>query len=99
MTIESKRLDDMREGVLDRMEAGRRVVHYVTLAAALLEAAMLAACIILVDWSDRTQVLLFLIFILSYFIIMLGMFALGAHVTSATARILAVLETRADEPS
>src|SRR5688500_17417337 len=99
MTIETKRLDEMREGVLDRMETGRRVVQYLTLAAALLEAAMLAACIMLVDWSDRTQVLLFLIFILRYFIIMLGMVALAAHVTSATGRILAVLDPRPDEPS
>ena len=99
MTIESQRLDEVREGVLDRMETGRRVVQYLTLAAALLEAAMLAACIMLVDWSDRTQVLLFLIFILSYFIIVLGMVALAAHVTSATGRILAVLDPRPDEPS
>jgi hypothetical protein len=97
MTIESKRLDEVREGVLDRMETGRRVVHYVTGAAALLEVAMLAACIMLVDWSDRTQILWFLIFILSYFIIMLGMVALAGHVSSATARILAVLDTRPDE--
>jgi len=99
MTTESQRLDEAREGVLDRMETGRRLVHYGTGAAALLELAMLAACIVLVDWGDRGQVLLFLIFILSYFIIMLGMLALAGHVTSATARILAALDSRADEAS
>ncbi len=99
MTIESQRLDEARGHVLDRMETGRRLVAYGTGAAALLEVAMLAACIMLVDWGDRTQILLFLIFILSYFILMLGLVALAGHVTSATARILAALDPRLDEPS
>lgn len=99
MTTESQRLDEARGRVLDSMEAGRRMVGYGTGAAALLEVAMLVACIMLVDWGDRTQVLLFVIFILSYFIIVLGMLALAGHVTSATARILAVLDSRADEAS
>jgi len=99
MTTESQRLDKARGRVLDSLEAGRRMVTYGTGAAALLEVAMLVACIVLVDWGDRTQVLLFVIFILSYFIIVLGMLALAGHVTSATARILAVLDSRADEAS
>ena len=97
MTIDQERLDKARESVLDRMETGQKMVRIGTGAAALLELAMLAACIVLVDWGDRTQVLLFVIFILSYFILVMGMFALAGHVTSATARILAVLDTRADE--
>jgi len=99
MTTESQRLDKARGRVLDSMEAGRRMVSYGTGAAALLEVAMLVACIMLVDWGDRTQVLLFVIFILSYFILVLGMLALAGHVTSATARILAALDSRADEAS
>ena len=94
MGQEQERLDRMREGVLDRMEAGQRFVRFVLGVAALLEAAMLIACILLVDWSDRTQVLLFVIFILSYFIVMLGMVMLGGHVTSSTARVLAALDAR-----
>ncbi len=99
MTTESQRLDQIRGRVLDRMEAGQQLVKYGTLAAALLEAAMLAACMMLVDWSNRTQVLLFVIFIVSYLILVLGMLALAGHMTSSTARILAVLEPRTDEPS
>lgn len=99
MTQEAQSLDRARERVLDRMETGRRLVRFGTGAAALLEVAMLIACIVLVDWSDRTQVLLFLIFILSYFILVLGMVALAGHVTSATGRILAVLDPHTDERS
>ncbi len=97
MTTESQRLDKARGHVLDRMEAGRRLMSFGMGAAALLELAMLAACIVLVDWGDRTQVLLFLIFILSYFILVLGMLALAGHVTAATGRILAALDPH--EPS
>ena len=89
-----ERLDRMREGVLDRMESSQRLVRFGLGAAALLEAAMLIACILLVDWGDRTQLLLFVIFILSYFIIMLGMVTLAAHVTNVAGRILAALEAR-----
>ena len=94
MPSESERLDRARASVLDRMETGQRVMRIATGAAAILELAMLAACILLVDWGERSQVLLFLIFILSYFILVLGMMALAGHVTSATARILAVLDSR-----
>lgn len=94
MAIQDERLDSIREGVLDRMEAAQRLVRFGLGAAALLELAMLAACILLVDWGDRTQVLLFVIFILSYFIIMLGMVTLAGHVTTATGRILAALDAR-----
>jgi hypothetical protein len=94
MASQQDRLDTIREGVLDRMETGQRLVRFGAGAAAVLELAMLVACILLVDWTDRTQMLLFVIFILSYFIIMLGMLMLAGHVTSAAARILAALEVR-----
>jgi hypothetical protein len=90
-------LDKAREDVLDRMEAGQRLINFATGAAGLLELGMLVACILLVDWSDRTQVLLFLIFILSYFILVLCMLALAGHVSRSTARVLAVLEARQEE--
>ncbi|WP_310468975.1 hypothetical protein [Sphingomonas sp.] len=97
MAQDQAALDAARGRVLDTMESGRRLTNFVTGAAALLEIALLIACILLVDWGDRTQVLLFVIFILSYFIIMLGMLGLAGHVTSATARILAALDPHGDE--
>ena len=94
MANEFERLDRARESVLDRMERGRKLVRIGIGTAAILELAMLVACILLVDWGNREQVLLLLIFLLSYFILVLGMLALAGHMTSATARILAVLEAR-----
>ena len=86
------RLDEARGKVLDRMESGQKLMNVAVGAAAVLELGMLVACILLVDWGNRTQVLLFLIFILSYFIVMLGMVTLAGHVTTSTGRILAALD-------
>ena len=94
MDNDRKRFDEVRTGVLDKMEAGDRLIRFVMGAGAVLELAMLAACILLVDWGDRQQVLLFAIFLLSYFILVLGLLGLAAHVTKSTARILAVLAAR-----
>jgi hypothetical protein len=94
MSNADDKLDRARGRVLDRMENGQRLIELATGAAALLEVGMLVACILLVDWSDRTQVLLFLIFILNYFILVLCMFALAGHVSRSTARVLAVLEAQ-----
>ncbi|HEY0325880.1 MAG TPA: hypothetical protein VGC46_07885 [Allosphingosinicella sp.] len=91
------RLDQARGHVLDRMESGDRMFNFALSAASILELGMLVACILLVDWSDRTQVLLFVIFILSYFILVLCMVALAGHVTRSTARVLAVIEALRDE--
>jgi hypothetical protein len=88
------RLDEARGRVLDRMESGQRLINLAIGAAGMLEVGMLVACILLVDWGDRTQVLLFLIFILSYFILVLGMLALAGHVSRSTGRILTVLEAQ-----
>jgi hypothetical protein len=93
------RLDRVRGQVLDRMETGQRLISVAVGAATVLELGMLVACILLIDWSNRTQVLLFLIFILSYFIIVLCMLALAGHVTRSTVRVLAVLQTQLGKES
>jgi hypothetical protein len=93
------RLDRVRGQVLDRMESGQRLINVALGGATVLELGMLVACILLIDWNNRTQVLLFLIFILSYFIIVLCMLALAGHVTRSTARVLAVLQAQMSKES
>ena len=94
MGQDNGRLDEARGRVLDRMEQGQKLITVAACAAGMLEAAMLAACFLLVEWSDRTQVLLFVIFVLSYFILVLCMVALAGHVSRSTGRVLAVLEAQ-----
>ena len=65
----------------------------VRLSAAGIEALMIVLALWLVDWSNRTHVLVFVMSVLGYTIVVLGLVALGAHVSRASSRIVAVLET------
>ena len=85
-------LDAVRASVLDRMERGQRVVRGAILVAALLEATLFAVAIVYVDWKDRTQVLLFLLSVVGYSIVALGLIALGGHVSRSVGRVLAALD-------
>ena len=81
-------LDTIRQGVLDRIERHDRNVQLAIIAAAVFEALLLAVAFKLVDWSDRTQVIIVLMSALTYTTIALGLIALGAHVSRAAARVL-----------
>lgn len=91
------KLDEARKSVLDQMEAGRRQVNIGFAIFAVLELALLVSCVLLVDWGDRTQVLLLVIFVLSYLMLANGFFILAGHVTRATGRVLAVLAAQQEE--
>jgi len=91
------RLDKAREGVLDQMDAGNRQVKIGFAIFAVLELALLLACAFLVEWGDSTQVMLLVIFVLSYLMLANGFFILAGHVTRSTGRILAVLDAQRDE--
>lgn len=95
--MEQDRLDRAREGVLDQAEAGRKMMNLGFAAAAALELALLVACAMLVDWNNGTQVMLLVIFILSYAMLSMGLFILAGHVTRSTGRILSVLEAQRAE--
>ena len=88
-------VDAIREGVVRRMEQQARTVRIAVLGAAGIEALMLGIAINLIDWKDRTHVLLLVFSVLGYTIVLLGLAALGAHVSRASNRIVAVLETMA----
>ena len=86
-------VDAIREGVVRRMEQQAQTVRLAVLGAAGIEALMLGIAITLIDWKDRTHVLLLVFSVLGYTIVLLGLAALGAHVSRASNRIVAVLET------
>ena len=85
--------DDIRTGVLKRMEDQATVVRVATLGAAAVEALMLGLALWLIDWKDRTHILMFVMAVLGYTIVVLGLVALGAHVSRACNRVVAVIET------
>ena len=82
----------MRESVLDRLERHARNVRLAVFGAAAVEALLIAIAIVKLDFSNRFEVIVFLLFVLSYSIVALGLVALGAHVSRVGDRVLAALE-------
>jgi hypothetical protein len=85
------RKDDVAS-VLDRMEHYERTKRLAIIAAAAVEAALLAVALVKVNWRDDTQLLLFIFAVLGYTIIVLGLVAVGAHVSRVGARVVAALD-------
>jgi len=85
-------LDTMRAGVLDRIERHARNVRFAIMAAALAEAALMAIALLKLDFSNRFEVVVFVLFVLTYTVIGLGLIALGAHVSRIGDRVLAAIE-------
>ena len=85
-------LDAIRESVLDRMERDARNVKLAVLTGAALEAVLGITALRLVDWHDRTQVLVLVVGALIYSILVLGLIALGAHTSRSVGRVLAALD-------
>lgn len=85
-------VDDIREGALRRIERQAAMVRAAILGAVAIEALALGLALWLVDWKDRTHVLIFVMGVLGYTIIVLGLAALGSHVSRACNRVVAVIE-------
>jgi len=85
-------LDSVRISVLDDMERTARVRTVAIAAAAVAEAALLSTAVWLIDWEQKTQITMFVLFVLTYFVIALGLIALGTHVSRSTMRIVAAIE-------
>ena len=93
MTTSAQDLDSIRQGVLDRMERGDRLVKGAIMAAAILEALLLVAAIRIADWSNPLDRLVFVLSILTYSVIACGLVALAGHISRSTGRVLIALES------
>jgi hypothetical protein len=78
----------------DRRERWGRIALY---GAALLEALMLGAALAVMDFANRTHLLIFLMAMLSYTTIALALVAVGARSAATDARLLHALQLLADE--
>lgn len=81
--------------ILDRMDRQARMGRAALIGALGVEALLLGLILWLTDWNDEGQRLLVIVGILGYSIIVLGLAALGAHVSRVGARIVAALDPRA----
>jgi hypothetical protein len=86
------RLDSIRNSVLTRMERAERNMRLGIFGAALTELALFVIAFQLVDMGNRLERLVFVLSVLSFTIIALGLAALGAHVTRSVGRVLSALD-------
>ncbi len=87
-------LDQVRRTALDRIERTERNFKIAFFAVVIWEALFLIALLFAVDFSERIQVLLLIATVGSYSLVILGLVALGAHMSRNTQRILKALELR-----
>jgi hypothetical protein len=94
--FEPKTLDALRSGALDRMERAVRLRRLALVAAALVEVVFLAAFVLLADFGNRTHLLLFLSVLALYWMLGLGLLALGAQQSRNLQIVLRMLEERGE---
>lgn len=85
-------LDRVRVSVLDRMERSDRLVRGAILLGGFFELLLFVAAFLLMDWRDSAQRLAFVLAVTGYTIVVLGLVALGGHMTRVGDRVLAALE-------
>jgi hypothetical protein len=87
-------VEGARRGALDQIDRAERGFKLTFMLAALVEALFLGGFLLLADFSNRLHVLLLLSSVAAYTIVVLGLVALGSHVTRCTLRVLKAVEGR-----
>ena len=92
MVAQKVKLDEVRAAALARVERSERNFKLAFLGAGAVEVAFIVSFILLADLSNRMHLLLLISTVSCYSIVVLGLFALGAHVNRGVARILKAVE-------
>ena len=77
---------DTASSVIDRIERSRKVFSFAIAGAAVLEMLLIAAMLLLVNFADKTQALIFVGTLGSYTLLALGLVMLGMHIDRALLR-------------
>lgn len=85
-------LDAIRGEALARVERGERNFKLAFFGGVAFEALFLVALLLAADLSNRTHVLLLVATVGGYTVVVLGLVALGAHVSRSVARVLKAVE-------
>ena len=85
-------LDGVRTEALARVERSERNFKLALFGALVFEALFLAVFLLAADFSNRTHVLLLMATVGGYTVVVLGLVALGAHVSRGFARVLKAIE-------
>jgi hypothetical protein len=87
-------LDTVRVAALARIDRSERNFKLAFIGAGLVECAFVVSFLMLADFSNRLHLLLLISTVSCYSIVVLGLFALGAHINRGIARVLKALELR-----
>jgi hypothetical protein len=87
-------LNGIRADVLARVDRAQRNFRLAFFVGAAIELAFLIGFFLLADLHNRVHLLLLISTVATYSIVILGLFALGAHVTRAVLRVLQAIEAR-----
>lgn len=87
--------DRLRGNVLDRFDRAERNFKLSLLCGAFVEAAFLVGFLLLADFGERLHVLLLISTVAVYSLMVVGLFALGAHVNKATRLVLQAVDSLA----
>ena len=85
-------LDSVRAAALARIDRSERNFKVAFFGAAFVETAFIVSFLFLADLSNRVHLLLLISTVSCYSIVVLGLFALGAHVNRGIARVLKAVE-------
>jgi hypothetical protein len=89
-----QQIDRARIDALEAIDRAERNFRYALIAGVAVELALLTGLFLLSDFKQRTHLLLIIGFVGSYSVVLMGLMALGAHVSRVGQRILrAVHET------
>lgn len=87
------KIDRVRSAALEKIDRTERAQKWMTYVAAAFEAAGLVVFLLLMDFSNRTHVLLLLAAVLIYGVILLWLLSLRFYLKQSVLRILQAIET------
>ena len=90
------KLDEVRAAALARVDRSERNFKLAFLGAGFVEVLFIVSFILLADLSNRLHLLILISTVSCYSIVVLGLFALGAHINRGTARLLKAVELLKD---
>ena len=90
---EPVKLDEVRAAALIRINRSERNFKLAFFATGLVEVLFVVSFLLLADLSNRVHLLLLISTVSCYSIVVLGLFALGAHINRSALRVLTAIET------
>ena len=87
-------LDSVRAAALARIDRSERYFKLAFIGAGIVESLFILSFLLLADLSNRVHLLLLISTVSCYSIVVLGLFALGAHINRCIARVLKAVDLR-----